>query len=201
MQNTLSDLCSPRREGGYQTRDYSILIKGGLQSSTVKETALQRFDSRPAATQTAPSSSAKRLRLLPRVETISNTSLQDVGDQEVTGLELARYMGELNRRWRQRPSRMTLTVWAKHHKHQVRQAEDPCCSTSSNTFVVYAYNSWRHDAIVPQSRKRLRRWITPRSHWWMVSCWGYIAKSVHTSVKESESEGHCYVVHCYVIPD
>lgn len=57
---------------------------------------------------------AKRLRLLPRTtgnhtsidsaNTISNSSLQDLDDPEFTGSELAHYMGELNNRWRHKPS-------------------------------------------------------------------------------------------------
>ncbi|KAG8250877.1 neuromedin U receptor activity protein [Homalodisca vitripennis] len=115
FKSTLAQLCGPERKGSYQSRSYSILSRGhqnlgGPRSSVscaVKDPVICRAGTvgpLRASVQPAPRSPihviSTKLRLTHRSidsGTISNSSLQDMEDTEYTGLELANYMGELNR--------------------------------------------------------------------------------------------------------
>ncbi|XP_073991420.1 pyrokinin-1 receptor-like [Rhodnius prolixus] len=82
---TLSQMCGGRGRSGKPRWTYSMLSRGGHQTTV------------GSGPHRVPSE-VRRLRLANKPATISNSSLQDVDEAEYTGPELANYMGQLNSR-------------------------------------------------------------------------------------------------------
>uniref|UniRef100_A0A224XMN6 Putative neuropeptide capa receptor-like protein n=1 Tax=Panstrongylus lignarius TaxID=156445 RepID=A0A224XMN6_9HEMI len=82
---TLSQMCGAGGRSGMPRWTYSMLSRGGNQATV------------GSGPQRIPSE-VRRLRLVNKPATISNSSLQDVDEAEYTGPELAKYMGQLNTR-------------------------------------------------------------------------------------------------------